>query len=78
MVRMGEELTVHKTIGGIQMIKHLGFVSVDTIYAKEFHDQLHKAIKEMQELGLKVEIQYRQSDSLLSALLIGRKPKEGE
>lgn len=40
--------------------------------ADEFHNDICKSIGEMQNEGLKVEIQYQQGNACFSALIIGR------
>lgn len=44
--------------------------------ADSFNSSVMENIRAMQDTGLEVEVQYRQSDICVSALILGRKDKE--
>lgn len=60
-----------KIIDGLAHVLRVG----DT--ATELNDAVLLEINKFQKAGLEVEVQYQQSDCLVSALIIGRK-EEGE
>ena len=41
--------------------------------ADSFFIEVDKNIKNMQKVGMEVEVQYRQSESVVSALILGRR-----
>jgi len=46
--------------------------------ADSFYLEVNAKIWEMQKVGLEVEVQYQQSDCVVSALVLGRKDKAEE
>ncbi|WP_298199562.1 hypothetical protein [Desulfosporosinus sp.] len=57
-----------KIIDGIAHVVRSGTEGV-----KEFYLGVDVEIKKMQSIGLEVEVQYQQSDCVVSALLLGRR-----
>lgn len=55
------------------MIKIIHHIMYHIKEGTEFSEELFKIIDSMQKVNLKAEVQYQQSDNVLSALIIGRK-----
>jgi len=58
------------------MIIEISHLTAPGSEATIFYNNVRDAINRMQQHGLTVEVQYQQSDTVFSALILGRKNNE--
>ena len=61
----------------MKIIDSITHIVVPNELADSFHNDVAVRIKNMQSIGLEVEVQYQQCDNSFSALILGRREKEG-